>query len=291
MVKVKLDLQKNEWIVLPKGSRDGMYIDGFVYKTLTDAKAIMEKKDLDLPIAITGYPGSGKSTFGLQAASFLDPTFNVDRMCVDTLEFIDAIKKAKPLQAVVLDESFEGLGSTQIRRELGRALANLLNVVRQKRLYIFVILPNFFDLSKTVAIFRTRWLFHCYSESFGDIGKFTAFDRITKQKLYIMGKRFEDYNCVRADFYGVFSPYIPPRFDYQKYLNKKEQQLKNINKNVDTTTQGIKQRNLLIGHLGKEMDYTTKHIADISGVSIRNIQLIIKRHSESSKTSSSSTST
>ncbi len=277
MVKVKYDKKKKDWIVLPKGSKDGMYLDGYLYNTLSHARDVMFKKDVDLPIIVAGYPGTGKTTFTITKATFCDPSFNVDRMCLDVDEFIKALKNAKPHQAVVLDESYEGLNSAQIRRDTGRALLNMLNVIRQKRLYIFIVLPNFFDLSKSIAIFRSRYLFVCYDEDFGDIGRFVAFGRDTKQKLYMHGKRFEDYNATKSDFYGTFQKDIPKGFDYQIYLKKKAQAMMDIK--IEGASVGEKDkviRNKLVCWIKKTWKKSNRDIADKSGLSIRMVQNIVK---------------
>ena len=196
-------------------------IDGFTHESFSNAKKVMDKRDVDLPVLVTGYPGTGKSTLTMQLATFVDPTFNEERMCQNVSDFIEQIKKAKPKQAVALDESYEGLNSSEVRREVGRALLNLLNIVRQKNLYLFLIIPNFFDMSKQIAVFRTRWLVHCYDKSFGDIGYYCLFDKSTKHSLYIKGKRDENYNAIKADFFCSFSPFIPTQINYEKYLKMK----------------------------------------------------------------------
>ncbi|KKL48382.1 hypothetical protein LCGC14_2326030, partial [marine sediment metagenome] len=109
MVKLRLDLQKNEWIELPKGSKekDSIYMDGILYKSFTNAKEVMKKKSIDLVVAVTGYPGSGKSKLTEQMASFCDPSFDENRMHQTSQDFIDAIEEeTQILKAHVLDEAW-----------------------------------------------------------------------------------------------------------------------------------------------------------------------------------------
>jgi len=283
MVKLKLD-EARIWRVLPKYSKEGMYMDGKLYNSFDNAKGIMKKKDVDLPTAVAGYPGTGKSTITIQIASFCDPTFTEDRMYQTVESFIEGVKNSNFGEAHALDESYEGMSSAAIRREVGRALLNVMNIIRQKRLYIFIVLPDFFDLSKNIAIFRTRWLIYCYSEEFGDIGNFAAFDRDTKQQLYIRGKKNEDYDVVSADFFGRFTKHIPMNFNWEKYMGMKDEALKQIFVRTHEDRNAINQRNKLIYYLHKKFAHNTNRLSKITGLGLRSIQIIIKQEKTKSIT-------
>lgn len=253
-------------------------IDGYLFNSFTDAKGVMNKRDVDLPILVSGYPGTGKSTLTMQLATFCDPTFTEERMCQTTEEFIRQIKIAKPLQAVALDESFEDLNASDIRKEMGRILRNLLNIIRQKNLYIFLIIPNFFDMGKSVAIFRTRWLIHCYDRSFGDIGYFVAFNRDTKHKLYIYGKRNEDYNATRGDFFGSFSAFIPTQINYEKYLKNKAKAIDDIKFTKGDTPQLKRKRDHAIVQLRTKYNFKVEEIAELFQLTLKAIYNVLNNY-------------
>lgn len=253
-------------------------LDGYIYESFSMAKTIMQKKDVDLPILVTGYPGTGKSTLIMQIATFLDPTFNETRMCQTVEDFIEQIKNSTKRQAIVLDESYAGLNASEVRREVGRAFLNLLNIVRQKNLYIFIILPNFFDMAKQVAVFRTRWLIHCYDKGFGDIGYFCLFDRNTKHNLYIKGKKFEDYNCVKADFFGRFSAFIPTQINYDKYLSMKLEGLNKVGEVRKSINKFELQRDKLILYMHKILNVPRKEICQLLGVNQEFVYEIIQKY-------------
>lgn len=220
MVKLRLIKEKNEWMVLPKGTREegSMYMDAVLYESLIEKVNIMKKKNVDLVILCCGYPGAGKSKLVAQMASIVDPTFTEDRMYQNSKDFSDGVMaETNTLRAHVLDEAWESLSSKQIQRQEGRIFMNLMNTIRQKRLIIFIVLPDFFDLSKNMAIFRSRWLINCYSPKFGDVGKFVAFDRDSKKKLYHRGKKMADYSAHRYDFHGRFTNADSPRFNWHRY--------------------------------------------------------------------------
>ncbi len=287
MVKLGLNEKGDDWILLPKGSKEegSIYMDGRLYESFSNAKGVMKKKKLDLVIACSGYPGLGKSKLISQTASFCDPSFTEDRMWQTTEDFVNAVKNETGiLKAHVLDEAWEGLSSGQVRRKIGRVLLNIMNVIRQKRLYIFIVLPDFFDLSKSIAIFRSRWLIHCYSEEFGDIGRFAAFDQGAKKQLYIRGKRFEDYGAWPADFYGSFTKGDSPNFNWDRYEKEiKPKSMINSLENSESNSDAIDQRNELIFFLYNEHNYKTKDIAKKCGISLRSIQQTIRDFKKSNR--------
>lgn len=280
MVKLKLNEAGDDWIVLEKGSKDpdSFYYDGETFESLQDIKRVMKRRTVDFFAACSGYPGSGKSKFMSQTASIVDPTFTEDRMHQTTEAFIKAVKEeTEPLKAHVLDEAWDGLSSMQVRKEVGKIFVNLLNIIRQKRLYVFIILPDFFELSKHIAVFRTRWLFHCYGENFGDVGNFAGFGREAKKMLYIKGKPFLNYNAYPYDVHGRFTNTSPPNFNWGRYENViKKQSLGISTAKFDNESKAVKQRNICIGIMKNRHRWTTKDMAKILGMNRKVIQRIVK---------------
>lgn len=278
MVKLRLDLKKNEWVELPKGSREqgSIYLDGVLYQSFQSAKKVMEKKSVDLVVVCSGYPGSGKSKLISQIASFCDPTFTEDRMYQTSKDFQEGVlKEDQILRAHVLDEAWEGLSSSQVRREVGRLFMSLMNTIRQKRLFIFLVLPDFFDLTKNIAIFRSRWLIHCYSETFGDVGRFVCFDRRSKKQLYLKGKQFENYSAVPADFRGVFTNADSPRFNWERYENEiKPKAMELITEKEETERGSVKQRNRLLLILKLKHKWKLTKLSEILGIDYKYVSKI-----------------
>lgn len=287
MVKLGLNEKGDDWVLQPKGSREegSIYLDGMLYESFSHAKAIMKKKNLDLVVACSGYPGLGKSKLISQVASFCDPTFTEDRMWQKTESFVEAVKnETEILKSHVLDEAWEGLSSSQVRNQIGAILLNIMNVIRQKRLFIFIVLPDFFDLSKNIAIFRSRWLIHCYSEEFGDIGRFAAFNQGAKKQLYIRGKKFEDYSAWPADFFGRFTKGDSPNFNWERY-EKKIKPLA-LNDAIDfsqTNSKSVEQRNELMYILSTEYKLTGKEISSKISLAERSVSNILTEMKKSKK--------
>jgi len=116
----------------------------------------IRKKDFDWVWIVDGVEGCGKSVFALQLAKILDPTFNLSRVCMTPQEFTRAILKAGKGQCVVFDEAFTGLSSRASLTEINRLIVSLMMEMRQKNLFVIIVMPTIFLLDRYVAIFRAR---------------------------------------------------------------------------------------------------------------------------------------
>lgn len=139
------------------------FLEDWVKKSF-DNKVIpdLKKKDKDCTIVIDGVEGSGKSTLGLQICAYIDPSFNLSRVVFTPEEFREAIYKAKPSQAIMYDEAFTGFSSRASLSGINKTLISLMMQIRQKNLFIIIVLPTIFLLDKYISLFRTRALFHVY---------------------------------------------------------------------------------------------------------------------------------
>ncbi len=284
MVKLKLNEASDDWIVLEKYSKDpeSFYFDGETFQALQDIRKTMRKRSIDFHMAISGYPGSGKSKLASQTATILDPSFDENRMHQTTESFIKAVEaETEPLKCHVLDEAWDGLSSSAVRKEIGKLFVNLLNVVRQKRLYIIIVLPDFFELSKHIAIFRTRWLFHCYGENFGDVGSFAGFGIQAKKMLYIKGKPFLNYNAHPYDVCGRFVEKDPPTFNWKRYEDViKKQSLGESTSKFENESKAVTQRNICMGIMKNRHRWATKHMAEILDMNRKVVQRIVKEQKD-----------
>lgn len=206
------------------GTENEYYLDGFLKDNLDIAKEVI-KKDWDMIFCYDGYEGSGKSVKAMQDAYYCDPSFTIERECFTPKEFTEQILKAEKYQAVVYDEALTGLSSKDVMGRINKALVSMLAEIRQKNLFVFIVMPTFFDLSKYVALWRSRALIHLYTAEKFKRGYFAFFNSDRKKELYIKGKKFYDYNCVKPNFKGMFTGYYP--IDEEAYKKKKLDSLKN----------------------------------------------------------------
>ncbi len=201
-----------------EGKPDKLYVDGKLNQQI-DNKVIpnVQRKDSDGVYIVDGTEGSGKSVFGMQLGKKFDPNLSLDRICFTPEEFTKAIIKAKKHQCIIFDEAFTGLSSRGSLTEVNRLLVALMMEMRQKNLYVIIIMPTFFLLDKYVALWRARGLFHIYTRR-NRRGFWMFFNRQSKKLLYLTGKKLYDYSYPRSNFKGRF---------YDKYvINEAEYRLK-----------------------------------------------------------------
>ena len=146
----------------------------------------------------------GKSTFAFQWAKYVDPTFCLSRIVFSPEEFKEAIFKAKKGQAIVYDEAFSGLGSRSALSSINRYLVSLAMQIRQKNLFVILVLPSVFLLDKYFVMFRAKVLVHVY-ENHGVRGYFRIYSPRKIKNLILLGKATYSYSKkVRTKFKGRF---------------------------------------------------------------------------------------
>jgi len=251
------------------------YLDPLLKKNL-DEKLIpsLQKKDKDAVICIDGAEGAGKSTFAFQIGKYVDPTLDLSRVVFDAESFRKAIFKAKKGQCVIYDEAFTGFSSRSSLSAINRVLVSLMMQMRQKNLFVLIVLPTFFLLDKYVALFRTKALIHVY-ENKGIRGYFRLYNRKKKKLLYLMGKQTYSYGSkasgkyvrtkFKGRFYGVFA--LGDEKCEEEYRKKKIKALEMTEKNPMTAGQ-IKyreQRDIILYLLRKTSKMTYQELANLLG--------------------------
>jgi hypothetical protein len=239
------------------GKKITFYIERWI-KDRFDNKVIpdLQKKDKDCIIAFDGKEGSGKSTLALQWCKYIDPTFNLSRVVFSPEEFRDAIYKAKKGQAILFDEAFTGFSSRSALSGVNRTLISLMMQIRQKNLFIGIVLPTFFLLDKYISLFRTRVLVHVYETKSGR-GYFRVFSKDKKRQL-IMDKGARTYSYgiktkLKGKFRGVFA--LGDDEVEKKYREKKMKALELTEKNPisSSAVKHREQRDLMLYILRKEL--------------------------------------
>ncbi len=229
--------------VLVDGLEKSLYMDNKLYTQLTTkVKPNIHKKDKDWVGVIDGGEGVGKSVLAMQIAKVLDPNFNLKKVCMTPNEFTTAIVKARKGDCIVFDEAFTGLSSRASLTEVNKIIVSLMMEMRQKNLFVLIVMPTFFLLDKYVALWRAKGLFHVYLKK-GKRGRWVYFNNKKKKLLYILGKKLYDYSKPRVRFRG--------RFQDQYTVNEKDyRDKKNISlrkKSRLTKAQVyLEQRNVLI---------------------------------------------
>jgi len=205
------------------------YIDERLSKYLDKIKVGVQKRDKDFVLLVDGYEGSGKSTFAQHIGRYLDHSLHLDRICMTADEFKLAIINAKKGQCVIYDEAVTGLSSSDSISRIGKLLKSMMMQMRQKNLFVIVILPSVFELNKYAVLSRSRGLFHIYEKA-GQRGFFVGYNRKDMRKLYIKGKKTNTY-CVRSFFIGRFvGKYV---INEEEYRLKKEEALFKLDEDTE----------------------------------------------------------
>ena len=219
------------------------YMDGGKKTNFDIVKKFVEK-DWDMCWIYSGYEGAGKSTTCIQDAKYLDPTLDIDRICFSPEDFEEKIKRKDFLKrgnALVLDEGFI-LNARASMTEINRKFLSVLAECRQKNLFLFIVVPNFFDLDKNICLWRSRGLFYVYHKSM-QRGYFKYFNYERKKRLYVLGKKFYNYNCVGYNLHGRFTKKFP--IDEDEYKRKKLAAFEERMKEPEKTNRWTVQRDYL----------------------------------------------
>ena len=126
-----------------EGTDQEFYVDGYLKAVLDTAKSVIQK-DFDMIFAVDGYEGSGKSVFAMQCAKYCDEAFNIEKVVMTNKDFTKAITEAKQYEAIVYDEGYSGLSSRSTMSHINQSLVKMLAEIRQKNLFVFVVMPTFF---------------------------------------------------------------------------------------------------------------------------------------------------
>lgn len=264
-----------------KVTKQEYYMDGIKKDNLDKANTAI-KNDWDMLFIYDGIEGSGKSVCCMQDAYFCDETLTIDRITFTPKEFRKAIMNAKKYQAVVYDEAYTGLSSRATMSMINRTLISMLAEIRQRNLFVFVVMPTFFDLDKYVALWRSRALIHIYTHGFKR-GYFMFYNAQKKKDLYINGKKYYNYNKPEANFIGRFVNHYP--INETEYKEKKRKSLIAREKKVEEIA--IKQEveaqlfNRIMALPTKVMDnLPNKVIAMILGISETYYYIKLKKWKE-----------
>lgn len=238
----------------------GYYLDGYLKDNFDGYFIKAVKHKWDGVILITGMEGSGKSIGTFTYAHYTDNTFpgeNGERIVFTPDQFMKAVDKSKPGQAIVWDEFVLGGLSTDAMTSMQRLVLQKMTLIRKKGLFIFLVVPSIFLLQRYFAIHRTRALIHFYSLDGISRGTFKFYNYQSKRKLYMKGKKEWNQGAVRPDFIGRATNTEGYFIDVGEYDRKKEeailylteepkrkkQELSNRYKRITT------ERDILVNHI------------------------------------------
>jgi energy-coupling factor transporter ATP-binding protein EcfA2 len=235
---------------------------------LDKIKDTLQTKDKDCVFVIDGKEGSGKSTLAMQIGKYVDPTLDVKRIVFSPDDFREAILKAKKGQCIIYDEAFTGFSSRSSLSPVNRVLVSLAMQMRQKNLFILIVLPTIYMLDKYMAMFRTKALIHVH-ENHGQRGYFRVFNSRKKKLLLLLGSKTMSYTHKKVwtnnkgRFYGKFV--LGDEKMEKLYLTNKEKALSDSEKTSMSSAQ-VKyreQRDLMLWLFKKYTKMTYQEVEQV----------------------------
>jgi len=196
------------------------YMDGGLRTFLEKLRLKVEKRNKDGWMLVGGHEGDGKTTFAFQCATYIDPTFSLERVAFSGEQFIKMVRKAKPGQAVVYDEAVTGMASDETWKDINRKILRAAVLCRKRRLYIFICIPTIFLLRWYIAYERADYYAVVY-ESHGVPGKFKFYNRRMRRRCYMEGRR--EHKHIRTGIRGRFTAYWPTNIDPIEYDKLKDE--------------------------------------------------------------------
>ena len=258
MVKVSVDVDGNS---LPCE----LYLDGFEKENLDHLNKAVHQ-NWDLFSIIVGREGSGKTTWALQRALYMDAGFNINKVVFNEQQFIEATETLPHGSSIVWDES--DAASDHWASNIVRSVIKRLKRCRKNNYKIFLVTPTFFDFGKYFALHRASFLVDVYADGL-QRGNFRFMGVDKMRVLYILGKKMWNMRAVKPDFKGRFTNY-PSGFpidmsDGGEYDVKKDQAMK-VNEEESLTNRELSQKIRLecIPRLYAELDKKKVKFSDMA---------------------------
>ena len=217
----------------PKGSRKRQREDGFFMEDLLKEQLDIIIKnirnDWDFTIIITagGQVRVGKSVLAMQIGAYwvhqlkelydIDVPFNVENnFILDGRKLIETgnrLGKSHPYSPLIFDEAGADLEGRKVMSTKTQEVLDFYRECGQYNLLNILVLPEFFDLPKGIALSRSICLLDVYystdRNSIFQRGYFNFYSKRSKKNLYLKGKKDLDYNIVKQDFRGNFRDFYP----------------------------------------------------------------------------------
>jgi len=222
-------------------------------------------QDWDMVICLDGREGAGKSVLAQQIAYFLNPNFSLDNICFNSFEFKKKILTANKFDVIIYDEAFSGLNARQSMGAINRSVVSMLTEIRQKNLFVLILVPSFFDLDKYVALWRSFALIHVYTGNNLKRGFFCFYNYKKKKMLYLIGKKLYQYNKVTPVFRGEYPNVYT--VDEEAYREKKMKKLGIEEKRLEIASKYKLQRDTLLlwAYKNRKLNMSYRMLGEIVG--------------------------
>ncbi len=251
-------------------------------------KGQLKKVDDDKVYIVDGRERGGKSTWTFQQAKYLDPTFNIDRICFTAEQFLYQIRHVPKGSVIVFDEAFRGLSSKASQSKINKKIVEAMMEMGQRNLTVFIVLPTFFLLEIYAAVLRSNTLFHIYKDKNGR-RRFRIYNFKEKSILYRVGKKKGfDYSYPRVKIRGTYFKQFP--IDKKAYEKKKLDTFRGVkDKEEEEKDKYMEKYHKVIYILKHNGKYSNKKTAEIltnggEEISVQNVGVIDRKIRNLTKT-------
>jgi len=234
---------------------EGFWMDEWKIRELdTMIKAIDKDFDFVGLYSGRGTVRIGKSVNAMQDGLYItlkvrekfkvDIPFNeIDNFAFKGDELIEKAKKLPPYSVIIYDEAGSDLVGRKFMQATTQALLDFFRECGQLNLFFLCVLPDYFELPRAMAINRSTYLVDVdFKEAF-QRGKFRFYGPRAKKMLYLMGKKWLDYDAFKPDFHGSFPDVYT--IDEQAYRNRKFEALTGRKKDDEDKIQNRQTRTQL----------------------------------------------
>ncbi len=213
MVKVCHDL-------FPVGSYkrqrgDGYMMNEYLQQNLDICcKKIAKDMDFVFLVSGSGMVRNGKSAFTQQMGTYItwkvnglhkvNNTFSLKNIVFKSEDLLKRALSLPKYSVLVLDEGDDL--TENYWSKLSKVLRRFFRKCGQLNLFLFLLIPDFFELKTSLALTRSICLLNVYFWGEFDRGYFAFYDFETKKQLYIKGKKYRNYRIVPPLFNGRFVP-------------------------------------------------------------------------------------
>ena len=209
MVYLRYDKENEKWLHIAAEDKQGddFKIEERLLPILDSARDELTR-DLDFGVIIFGSVGSGKSTLGRLCCRYVsnDNFHPREHMVRDVNDIKRVIGGAKNGDAIVFDEASGIFGSADTLTKKTKYAQLVLDVCRQKNLFMVIIAPQFHRLTAPVAIDRTKFALRTFiNRKTQKRGHFAYYGTRAKQNMYLNAKKM--YGSIKGTapkFHGEF---------------------------------------------------------------------------------------
>lgn len=226
----------------PHHPKEGFYMDDDL-KLQLDILLKNIKNDWDFTILVSGGGETrvGKSVLAMQIAAYwayqIKELYGIKVPLDFEKNFVfdgkDLIKKGNdlgqkyPYAPMIFDEAGADLESKKVMRGSTQDVLDYFRECGQYNLLNILVIPEFFDLPKGIALSRSIFLidvsYSSNEEGIFERGYFRFFSRRQKKYLYLLGKKELNYHAVKYDLHGRFYNFYP--MDEKEYRKLKQEAL------------------------------------------------------------------